>query len=227
MRKILLLTLLLIFSLACSLGTFAPQPTATPAPTQTDTATPLPTPTPVTPTLTFTSTPTLISNTAIPTIETTSTELSTPTATQALSTPYTVMPPVNIKGFISITISLTEVFKAKGCEPSVVRITAQVVNPNDVSFVLLFSRFKSLKAERTGKWTTVQMIPLGAGTYIFDLSSALMKDDAYFENAWIEYQVVSTNQAGTELGRTDIFKERLKMVECIFTATPTSATVKP
>ncbi|HNF95070.1 MAG TPA: hypothetical protein PLQ75_10515, partial [Anaerolineales bacterium] len=182
MRKIFLLTLLLIFSLACSLGTFAPQPTATPAPTQTDTATPLPTPTPVTPTLTFTSTPTLISNTAIPTIETTSTELSTPTATQALATPYTVMPPVNIKGFISITISLTEVFKAKGCEPSVVRVTAQVANPNDVSFVLLFSRFKSLKAERTGKWTTVQMIPLGAGTYIFDLSSALMKDDAYFEN---------------------------------------------
>lgn len=227
MRKLILLTLLLVFSLACSLGTFAPQTTSTPAPTQTDTATPLPTPTPVTPTLTFTSTPTLISNTAIPTVETTSTLFLTPTATQALSTPYTPMPPVSIEGFISITSSLTEVFKAKGCEPSVVHITAQVVNPTEVSFVLLFSRFKSIKAERTGKWTTVQMVPLGAGTYIFDLSSSLMKDDAYFENAWIEYQVVSTNQAGTELGRTDIFKERLKMVQCIFTATPTSATVKP
>lgn len=228
MRKKIALSLLIIFSLACSVETFIPATaTPTPAPTQTDTATPLPTPTPVTPTLTFTLTPTLISNTATPTIETTPTVFFSPTVTESFLTPYTLMPPVNMKGFVYVNISLSEIFKARGCDPSVVRITAQVVNPVEVSFVLLFTRFKSLKAERTGKWTTVQMIPLGAGTYMFDLSSLLMKDDAYFENAWIEYQAVSTNQAGTELGRTDIFKERLKMVQCIFTATPTSATVKP
>jgi hypothetical protein len=128
-----------------------------------------------------------------------------------------------MEGFVSITISLTEIYKAKGCEPSVVRVTAQVANPADAVYVLLFARFKSLKAERTGKWTKFDMASVGGGTYIYDLSSDQMRDDAYFETSWIEYQVVSTTQSGSELGRTDIFKERLTMLECV----PPSPTANP
>ena len=226
MKKYIHFLLFAVLSFACSLGTLAPAATPTPAPTQTDTATPLPTSTPVLPTLTFTLTPTLIGyKTSTPTIQVTDTLAFSPTPV-VLPTD-TFMPPVKMEGFVFVTTSLTEIFKDKGCYPAVVRVTAQVSTTVNVAHVLLFARFKSLKAERAAKWTTIEMDPIGAGTFIHDLSSSEMLEDAYFETSWIEYQVVSATQSGAEVGRTDIFKERLKMLECVPTLTPTSANVKP
>ena len=226
MKKITSLLLFALFSLACSLSSFAPAETPTPAPTQTDTATPLPTETPVLPTLTFTLTPTLIGyKTATP--QGTDTPLATFTAPPPVVTLNTLPPPVKMEGFSSVTLSLTEIYKTGNCEPSVVRIMAQVDNPTKAEYVLLFVRFKSLKAARAAKWTKIDMIPLGAGTFIHDLSSIQMLEDKYFDTSWIEYQIVSTTKSGAELGRTDIFKERLKMLQCVPSPTPTLATVKP
>jgi len=223
MKKIVSLTLLVLFSISCSFGSLIPA-AATPTlePTQPDTATPLPTSTPVLPTSTFTLTPTLIGyKTHTPTALPTST--LEPSPTPLVLPTDTFMPPVKMEGFVSVNISLKEIYKDKGCFPAVVRITAQLTTTVNVAHVLLFVRFKSLKAERAAKWTTIEMQPIGAGTFIHDLASSQMLEDAYFETSWIEYQVVSANQAGTEVGRTDIFKERLKMLECV----PPTATIKP
>ncbi|MBI3167057.1 MAG: hypothetical protein HYZ22_01155 [Chloroflexi bacterium] len=226
MKKNISFLLLVLLSLSCSLGSLAPAATSTPAPTQTDTATPLPTSTPVLPTLTFTLTPTLIGyKTSTPTQLPTETFTLTPIPV-VLPT-NTLLPPVKMEGFVSVVTSLTEIYKDKGCFPAVVRVTAQLNSTVNVAHVLLFARFKSLKAERTAKWTTIEMQPLGAGTFIHDLASSQMLDDAYFETSWIEYQIVSATKSGAEVGRTDIFKERLKMLECVPTHSPTSANVKP
>lgn len=226
-KTTLLLLSLAIFSMSCVLGPLAPVPTHTPEPTQTETASPQPSPTPVLPTLTFTFTPTLIGiKTTTATPRDTPTLLPTDTPIPLTST-ETLPPPVMMEGFARVTISLTEIYKAKGCEPSLVRITAQVSNPIGVEHVLLFARFKSKKAARTGKWTSIPMTSFGAGTFIHDLSSNEIKDDAYFESSWIEYQIVSTDKNGREIGRTDIFKERLTMLECAPTPSPTSPNVKP
>ncbi len=223
MKKILPLSLLLLFSISCSIGSLIPA-AATPTlePTQPDTATPLPTSTPVLPTSTFTLTPTLVgykthTPTSLPT------ETLAPSPTPLVLPTNTFMPPVKMEGFVSVNTSLTEIYKDKGCFPSVVRITAQVSSTVNVEHVLLFVRFKSLKAERAAKWTTIEMQPIGAGTYIHDLATSQMLEDAYFETSWIEYQVVSATKSGGEIGRTDIFKERLKMLECV----PPTATLKP
>ncbi|MBN8657627.1 MAG: hypothetical protein J0M11_17985 [Anaerolineae bacterium] len=227
MKKITPFLLLAIFSFACALGPLAPVATPTPAATQTETVTPQPTATPVLPTLTFTLTPTLVGlKSPTPTLENSATP--EPIVTSAL--PTLLLPPtesVKMEGFLYVTIASTEIYKAKGCQPSTVRVTAQVENINVVGYVLLFARFKSLKAERASKWTSIPMIHFGAGTYLLDLSSDQMLEDAYFESAWIEYQVVSTTQSGVENGRTGIYKERLKMLECDPTPTPTSANVTP
>ena len=229
MKKILpFLLLLIVLVPACSLGPFAAVPTQTPEATQTDTVTPQPTATPVTPTQTFTLTPTLIgfkTATSTPLIV----DTNTPTATlpPVIPSPLFIAPTVLMDGFIYVTVSLDEIYKAKGCEPSVVRVSAQVSSMNSVGYVLLFARFKSLKAERASKWTNIPMTPLGAGTFVYDLSSDQMLEDAYFETSWIEYQIVSTTVAGKEIGRTGIFKERLKMLQCVPTPSPTSANVKP
>ena len=222
MKKITLLFLVSLFTFACSFGPLAPVPTDTPAPTQMDTATPLPTSTPVLPTSTFTSTPTLVGyKTTTPTQP--PSETASPSPTSIVLPTNTFMPPVKMDGFVSVTTSLTEIFKDKGCFPAVVRVTAQVTTTVNVAHVLLFVRFKSLKAERAAKWTSIEMQPIGAGTFIHDLASSQMLEDGYFETSWIEYQVVSATQSGREVGRTDIFKERLKMLECI----PPTATIKP
>lgn len=223
---------LLLFSLflsSCTWGPFAPAATQTPAPTQTDTATPAPTATPVLPTQTFTLTPTLVGiKTFTPTPENTATPevTNTPFVIPTLADTPTLSIP-KMEGFASVSISSNEIYKALGCEPSRVHITAQVDNSSQVEYVLLFARFKSLKAERVAKWSTFQMDPIGAGTYVFDLSSDQMREDAYFTTSWIEYQIVSTTRSGREVGRTDIFKERLKMLECKIEPTATSANVKP
>ncbi|NOH03592.1 MAG: hypothetical protein HND47_17350 [Chloroflexi bacterium] len=132
-----------------------------------------------------------------------------------------------MKGFLFVTFTPMEFYKGTKCEPSKVKITAQVQDRDNVKYVLLFARFKSMTSQRTGKWTNIPMETIGAGTYIHDLSSDEILEDAFFQTSWVEFQIVATSQSGRELGRTDIFKGKLKMLECVPTPTPTSANVKP
>lgn len=194
-----------------------------PTPTPTNTFTPQPTFTPVTPSLTFTLTPTL-SGIRTPT----STPAITETATLSSVTPLSLIPIntatkiFNMKGFVFVNTSTTEFYKGRECEPSFVKITAQTGLEN-TAYVLLFTRFKSLTAERASRWTKFDMYTIGAGTFIYDVYSDEMLEDAYFQTAWLEYQIVITNVAGKEIGRTDIFKEKVKMLACV----PPTPTIKP
>lgn len=227
MKKIYAVLLTIIFLISCSSGQFF-APAVTPSPTSTETRTPSPTSTPLPPTMTFTPTPTLIvlhSPTSLQEITPAPQESITPLA---LITPNTATPTLQMKGFLSVFASEEEFFKGGRCEPSSVRITAQVGDFLAVAHVLLFVRFKSLTSERASKWTSIPMYTIGAGTYIHDLYTDEMLEDGFFQNAWVEYQIVSTNQFGRELGRTAIFKEKIKMLTCVPTSTPIiTETLKP
>jgi hypothetical protein len=228
MKKISLLFLCAFLLSACTMEQLflLPVPTTTPILTATNTYTPLPTATPVTPTLTFTPTPTL-SGVKLPTatFEDTATPeiLVTPFA---LITPNTTsFPTVQMNGFVSILVSPDTFYKGTKCSPSSVRFTVQVTDPINTKYVLLFARFKSLRAERASKWTSIPMQTIGAGTFVHDLSSEQMLEDAFFQSAWLEYQLVGTTESGKEAARTDIFKERVTMLECV--PPPTVVTLKP
>ena len=229
MKKIILAFLFAFVTLSCILQMFTPtNATPTPAFTNTNTFTPQPTLTPVTPTLTFTLTPTL-SGIRTPTL----TPAITETATVSSVTPFALITPsiipteiFNMKGFVFVNISVTEFYKGRECEPAFVKITAQAGLPN-TAYVLLFVRFKSLQAERVSKWTKFDMQTIGAGTYLHDVYSDEMLEDAFFQTAWLEYQIVATNVSGTEIGRTDIYKEKVKMLTCVPTPAVTLPTVKP
>lgn len=224
MKKIFPVLILTFLSLACSIEqvVLLPLPTSTAAPTSTATYTPIPTATPVTPTQTFTSTPTLIGQKTptpeqSPTATVTSIISVTPLVMLDLDTPT---PAPQMDGFVSVLVSRYEFFKGAKCEPSSVEFTVQAANPVKTKYVLLFARFKSMRAERYGKWTSIPMQAIGAGTYFYELHSSDILEEVYFQTAWVEYQFVATNQAGREVGRTDIFKEKLAMRECIPTPTP-------
>lgn len=60
----------------------------------------------------------------------------------------------------------------------------------------------------------------GAGTFTHDLTSLEMIGDTSFFNAWVEYQLVTTQSNTRVIGRTDIFSERLTLLECNPTPAP-------
>jgi len=230
MKKTSLLFLCAFLLSACTMEQLflLPVPMTTPVLTATNTYTPLPTATPVTPTLTFTPTPTLSGvkpPTSIP--EDTATPERTVTPFSLITPAFTPFPTIQMEGFVSILASPDTFYKGTKCTPSSVRFTVQVTDPANIKYALLFARFKSLRAERASKWTSIPMQTVGAGTFIHDLSSEQMLEDAFFQSAWVEYQLVGTTQSGVEAGRTDIFKQKLTMLECVPTPTMTPATVKP
>jgi hypothetical protein len=126
-----------------------------------------------------------------------------------------------MKGFNLITLSTSE-FYIGDCEPSEIKFTAQVSQPGDVAFVDLFVRFKSITTGATGPWTSISMENLGAGTFTHTLVPDEMKAINSFENPWVQYQLVATNRAIREVGRTQIFDELLRLKSCdLLTPSPT------
>lgn len=218
MKKIYLILSCTILTLSCSVLNSGA--VVTPAPAPTNTRTEVPSATSTVPSPTFTSTPTLI---VLPKTETSTSEA---VATQALETPLflktpdTPTPSPKMKGFISILVSEMEFYKGNKCEPSSVKFTAQVLDPARSAFVVLFVRFKSKRSGATSEWTSIKMDTLGAGTFTHELTSEEMKGVAAFQNAWVQYQLVTTQSNTTLIGRTDIFSERLTLLECTPTPTP-------
>jgi hypothetical protein len=207
-----------ILLLSCSVSGLGV--TVTPPPVPTNTHIEIPTATPTIPTPTFTNTPTLI---VIPRTETATAEV---VSTQELETPLflftpnTSTPSPKMKGFISVLVSEKEFYKGNKCQPYSVKFTAQVSDPIRSAYVVLFVRFKSKRSGVTSEWTSIKMDNLGAGTFAHELTSEEMKGLAAFQNAWVQYQLVTTQSNTNELGRTDIFSERLTLLECTSTPTP-------
>jgi hypothetical protein len=139
------------------------------------------------------------------------------------STPITLVTQVPIEGFISIAVSDEQFYKGKDCLPSSVKFTAQVADPASVAFVVLFVRFKSKQTDATSKWTSIAMQTIGVGTFTHELIPSEMKAVDIFENAWVQYQIVSTDSNSNQTGKTDIFSERLTLLECVITPTPTAS----
>lgn len=231
MKNIYIFLILAILSSSCSFTAeqifLIPMDTFTPAPTPTKTYTPVPTSTPLTPTLTFTMTPTLAGlKTATSTPENTPTvaETDTPLPTITLNTPT---PTVQMVGFVSVKVSQNEFYKGIKCQPASVKFTVQVAEPNQAAYVELFVRFKSRNSGSISNWTNFTMQASGAGTFVHELFSDEMKGDALFRNPWVEYQLVAVTANAREIGRTEIIKENLSMLDCDPTPTPLATGVKP
>ena len=231
MKKILIFLICTALLSACSMtvGQFlgAP-PTPTAVPTFSCTPTDKPTFTPTVPTPTYTLTPTSVGlKTKTSTPNFTPTELLlTPLDVLALpsATPILLVTQVPMPGFVSISISDAAFYKGKACLPVSVKFTAQAADPARTAFVVLFVRFKSKQSGATSEWTSITMQNKGAGTFSHDLVPLEMKADDLFENAWVQYQLVATDVKSNQVGRTDVFSERLTLLECVTTPTPTAST---
>jgi hypothetical protein len=230
MKKIYIVLFCAVLSSACSVSGLSLGLGATPTPslTSTNTYTPIPTATPVTPTLTFTLTPTLVGlKSPTPTPEDTATPVVSDTPPVVFITPNTATPTTQMEGFISVIASGSELYKGRVCNPSSVKFTVQVLDQNRTKYVLLFVRFRGINSGNASEWTSISIQTIGAGTYVHELYADEIKNEPFYMTAWIDYQFVATTSDATEIGRTAIYKERLKMLPCTATPTPTAGTITP
>ena len=197
-----------------------PVATPTPLPASTNIPTDAPTFTPITPTLTFTVTPTLVGlKTETPSPEFTATPLfETPFL---LITPNSPTPGIEMDGFVTVNISAQEFYKGKDCQPTSVTITAQAKDHAATSYVVLFVRFKTKLTEVKSEWTRIAIQSNGLGSFSHALIPDEMKSVNLYQNAWVQYQFVAYNSKNKEIGRTGIFSERLTLLNCNPTPTPT------
>jgi hypothetical protein len=231
MKKISILLVIAVLLSACSMNEFLglpPVPTAVPTFTMTNIPTDAPTFTPTVPTPTFTTTPTLVGlKTKTSTPDFTPTQLLlTPLGVTLLpsATPISLATQVPMPGFLSISLSDEQFYKGKDCLPTSVKFTVQVADPANTAFVLLFVRFKSKQTGTTSEWTnSIAMESIGVGTFSHDLIPSEMKAVDLFENAWVQYQLVATDAHSNKLGKTDIFSEKLSLLECVPTPVPTAS----
>lgn len=236
MKKIAILLIFASLLSACSVAVnefLGIPPTVTVLPTFfTSTPTDAPTFTPTVPSPTFTVTPTLIGQkikTNTPQFTPTPLIL-TPLGVTLLPsyTPISLVPQVAIPGFVSVSVSDAAFYKGKACLPVSVKFIAQVANAADVAHVLLFVRFKSKQTGVTSEWAdSIEMQSIGTGTYAHDLITLEMKATDIFENAWVQYQLVALNSDAKSLGKTDIFDERLTLLECVPTVSTTPTGLTP
>jgi hypothetical protein len=145
---------------------------------------------------------------------------STDTPPAATSTPEVAIPltptptptltetPNQSKLFSSVNLSAQVI--SPGCEPKTVRFEVTPADPKTYS-VLLFIRLHYKTAGDRTSWNDgFAMKPLN-GKFIYDLRASSISDFNKFKDpvAWVQFQLVATDQSGAIMGRSDVFPDKL------------------
>jgi hypothetical protein len=223
-RHILLLSVLVVVSLACSssdlialLITPTPPPTAVIPPTATTFVISAITPTVYTPT--FTLTPTVIGGdpTDTPTFTGTPPPTETPEVTPTAQENIILLP--EISGFQSVLLTQDTIYYGKDCQyPGEVEVRALVVDPGRVGLVSIFLRMRNKATGNDSGWDIGNtMNPVSDGLYSLTLdANDLHGEDRfyYYDDAWLEFQLVAFDSRVREIGRTEKIVDRLSFAKC-------------
>ena len=139
--------------------------------------------------------------------EATGSPVSTPTNTPT-SSPTLTGTPDPAKLFSSVNLSAQVI--SPGCEPKTVRFEVAPADPKTYS-VLLFIRLHYKTAGDRTSWNDgFAMKPLN-GKFIYDLRASSISDFNKFKDpvAWVQFQLVATDQSGAIIGRSDVFPDKL------------------
>jgi hypothetical protein len=221
MKKIALISALVLMLLACSVSDVSNimsplfTPTALPSATYTLYVTPSDTPTitPTLPTPTFTETPTLMGSGFTATPSLTESPTSAFTSTVPVGVGNSITTPEYV-GFSSVQIS-GNILRWGGCEPSSVTFTAQVVDPINETAVLLFLRLKNPSSgEMTKMGAGAIMNGNSTGTFTYTVTAKNISHYQDFPSAWVQYQLVATNGSLERLGWTQVYQNSLTISPC-------------
>ena len=193
-------------------NTPTPTPSITPAPTQNLFATSTSTP------LTFTPTVTQIgAELFTPTGTVTEDPTQFPTAGLPLSALNdTYFTPVNT-GFLAVLLSNNIMYWNNGpCLPREIKFSAFVEDTLNTDKVLLFTRLREKKDTLlVTDWNAgAIMNKADNGSYNYTLHTWNMDQYYWFRDAYLEYQLVSTDQDLNVIARSPIYDRNLSLVMC-------------
>jgi len=187
-----------------------PQPTATPFSLQA-TNTPnlfvlntlAPTTTPPT------GTP-LITNTPAPTF----TATIRPTITLEPIDPSLFTPSPNL--FLTVQRSTNQIVWGSTCEGArSLRITANVLPARRLRYVTLWYRLQDKYSGRNTDWGGGAILSDNdQGTYFYDLELNQIQGYRFFEDAWLQYQLVASTSTRKVLGRSVVSRTDLSLTHC-------------
>lgn len=221
MKKRSFLLLLLILLSGCSglpsipfFGTSTPtnppQPTVTPfalSDTNTpdlfvlNTLTPTTTPGAGTPIVTDTPLPT-----ATPTFR--------PTITLEAIDPSLFTPSPNL--FMAVQRSTNQIVWGSTCEgPRMIKFTAQVMPARRLRFVTLWYRLQDKYSGRHTDWGGGAILSDNdQGTYFYNLDLSQIRNYRYYEDAWLQYQLVASTVTRRVLGRSVVSRSDISLTHC-------------
>jgi hypothetical protein len=178
-------------------------------------------------TASFTPTPTVLSATDTPVV---AAETSTPAVTDTPAMPSasatltgtvqvtgTAVPQPTPQGnvFQMVTISSNQMVWGTSCTTTPVTFLVQIANGLQVTQVLLFTRLQSPNGEVSTAWNSaLDMHDDGLGTFSYELSLKTIKYYQQFNQAFIEYQLVASNNQQQEVGRTQVYAHTLTLMRC-------------
>lgn len=226
MRRFHLIMVLTIILQACAAFPLQgrTQPTATMAATETATVTFTPSTTPtvtITPTITASPTimhfptqdPNLPTATFAPVAIFIGSETATPVPSPGAIPTGTVFSPGT--GFVSVDISESRIFWGS-CKPNKSKVTAEVEDFKEVASVIIFVQLKSALKDDYTPWSTGDvMFNYRNGTFSYMLQANEIEGHNHYRISWVRFQLVATNEAGKEIGRTMIFTEPVSLSPCM------------
>jgi hypothetical protein len=222
MRKLGILSMIAYLLISCSIPGINTAPT-NPPPQETSAVAGTPTRTatitPTQPTPTYTSTPTLAGITPTRTLFGTRATLTgtfTPlplfidTATPLIL--FTADTPG--EGFKWVEIEGNEIFWGI-CKPGVVRIIAEVAEPDEVYNVVIFVRLMDGESTDTTPWSKgAAMNNRRDGTFTYYLNADTISEKSAYRRAWVFFQLVATDLPGNIIGRTKVYTNALTLRPC-------------
>ena len=187
-----------------------PQPTATPfslEPTHTadlfvlNTLEPTTTPSTGTPAITDTPFPTLT-----PTFR--------PTITLEPIDPSLFTPSPNI--FLSVQRSTTQLVLGSTCDGArSIRFTTQIMPVRRLRYVTLWYRLQDKYSSRHTNWGGGAILSDNdQGTYFYDLDLSQIQRYRFYEDAWLQYQLVASTATQRVLGRSVVSRSDVSLTHC-------------
>ena len=195
----------------------SPQPTVTPFsldPTNTPDLFVLntlpPTTTPISGTPGVVETPTIITNTPLPTF--TPTIRSTITLEPIGAELFTPSPNL----FLSVQRSTDQLVWGNTCEGArSIRFTAQVMPARRLRFVTLWYRLQDKYSGRHTNWGGGAILSDNdQGTYFYNLELSQIDRYRFFQDAWFQYQLVASTVTRKVLGRSVVSRSDVSLTYC-------------
>jgi hypothetical protein len=154
----------------------------------------------------------IVTDTPLPTA--TQTPTFRPTITLEAIDPSLFTPSPNL--FVAVQRSTTQIVWGSTCDgPRTVKFTAQVMPARRLRFVTLWYRLQDKYSGRHTDWGGGAILSDNdQGTYFYDLELSQIQSYRYYEDAWLQYQLVASTVTRKVLGRSVVSRTDVSLTHC-------------